>query len=99
MAPKTRRALALLAALHHIRSRRTRRYWVHPMLQRRNADGEDLKIEAMYNDYPDKFFQYTRMTPDIFDKLLQMVTNKLSGIKTNFRNPIPARTRLFVILR
>lgn len=69
------------------------------MNQKREQDGEHLKIEEMYKKYPDKFFEYTRMTPSFFDKLFGLVGPALAKNDTNFRNCIPAKTRLYVILR
>ena len=81
------------------RKRLKRRHWVHPLNLLRPLMGEHLKIEIMYSMYPQKFFEYTRLIPPLFDKLLEMLETHITKIDTNWRDAIPARTRLFVTLR
>ena len=90
----------LLVILHRrIKKRRVRRFWIHPLNLLRSQMGEHLKIEAMHSQYPQKFFEYTRMTPRLFDSLLSLVQAKITKKDTNWRDSISARTRLFIALR
>lgn len=82
-----------------IRQRLKRRYWIHPLNLLRPTMGEHLKLEMMYTSHPDKFFEYTRMTPVQFDKVLDMVTLDITLQDTNYRLSIPPRQRLFIGLR
>ena len=81
------------------RRRRRHRYWVHPLHLMRNIWGEEHKVREMYNKYPVKFFQYTRMTPERFEKLLGFVRCDIEKQDTNYRIAIPVDIRLFICLR
>ncbi|XP_035714843.1 protein ALP1-like [Folsomia candida] len=82
-----------------IRQRSKRKCWIHPLNLLRPTLGEHLKLEMMYTNYPDKFFEYARMTPIQFDKVLGMVTLDITLQDTNYRLSIPPRQRLFIGLR
>jgi len=76
-----------------------RRYWVHPLIRNRENSGKFL---TLYNDlrkYPEKFFDYYRMSINSFDELLKIVREPLSKSYTQFRNPIIPEERLTVTLR
>lgn len=101
------RALILLALLY-IRKRknkndvnkRLRKYWMHPsnVLKRQQRDWFNLVHEMrLQND--ETFFNYTRMTPNIFDNLLSKVGPVIQKIETNWKTPIPAAARLAMTLR
>ena len=81
------------------RKRVKRRHWVHPINLLRPTMGEHLKIELMYASYPQKFFEYTRLVPSIFDTLLKLMEDHITKKDTNWRDAIPARTRLIITLR
>lgn len=84
---------------HLLRTSRRRKYWVHPLNQQRKEDGEHLKIQEMYEKYPDRFFQYTRLSPAMFDKLLSIVSASIQKQDTNYRDAVSVRVRLYVLLR
>jgi hypothetical protein len=93
-----------VAILYWYRRRRKkmknpRAYWIHPIHELRHTMGEQLKVEEMYANYPDKFLQYTRLLPAQFDTILNLIGPSISKQDTNFRCSIPARHRLFVTLR
>ncbi len=69
------------------------------MNQQRKEDGEHLKIQEMYEKYPGRFFQYTRLTPAMFDKLLSIVAPSLQKQDTNYREAVSVQVRLYVLLR
>lgn len=67
--------------------RRPKRFGVHPILQGRKEQGfyDNLLREARLSD-PYLFYNFTRMTPSSFDKLLGIVGPYLK--KTSRREPI-----------
>lgn len=78
-----------------------RRYWVHPLntIKRRREQGDhhNLIREMRFFDHS-RFIQHLRMTPQIYDKLLSLVTpliEKDDGV----REPIDPGTRLEITLR
>lgn len=77
--------------------RRRKRWGVHPVNQLRKELGhfENLVQEMLMNDH-DKFFNYTRMSPVIFDHLLSLVQPKITKLAPN---AIPAKFRLLLTLR
>jgi hypothetical protein len=80
--------------------RRQRRWWVRPINQHRNnqGDGENLINEMRLQDV-ESHFKYCRMTIDTFDELLAIVGPTIQRMQTNFREPISPRTRLYLTLR
>ncbi len=77
----------------------TRKYWVHPLNQKR--DEEDL-FENFYSSirkYPNKFFEYYRMSITSFDELLETMRPHLTKQHTNMRNPIFVEQRLTITIR
>lgn len=95
----SKKLLRLILLRNIIQKKQKRRYWVHPLNENRQRDGEHKKIDKMYRDHPNKFFEYTRMNPQLFDKLLAMVEPYIKKENLKFRNCIPARIRLYVTLR
>lgn len=77
----------------------SRKYWVHPLNQKR--DEEDL-FGNFYNSirkYPKKFFEYYRMSIASFDELLETMRPHLKKQHTNMRNPICVEQRLTITIR
>lgn len=77
--------------------RRKRRWGVHPINQLRKELGhfENLVKEMLLNDH-EKFFNYTRMSPKMFDYLLDLIASKITK---SAPNAIPAKFRLLLTLR
>lgn len=77
--------------------RRKRRWGVHPINQLRKELGhfENLVKEMLINDH-EKFFNYTRMSPERFDYLLDLIASKITK---SAPNAIPAKFRLLLTLR
>lgn len=76
-----------------------RRYWVHPINSNREEFGQ---FDAFYDSirrYPDKFFEYFRMSITSFDELLRKLRPHITKQTTPFRNPISAEQRLTITLR
>lgn len=76
-----------------------RRYWVHPINSSRE---HDMRFQIFYNNlkkYPQKFFDYYRMSISSFEELLEKVRSNLTKECTHLRNPISPEERLTVTLR
>ncbi|XP_067216735.1 uncharacterized protein [Linepithema humile] len=78
-----------------------RKCWVRPIfqLERRRLQGasDNLVLEMQLND-SDKYFNYFRMSPETFQRLLVLVGPGITKQEC-IREPIPPRTRLEVTLR
>ncbi|GBO29403.1 hypothetical protein AVEN_86459-1 [Araneus ventricosus] len=81
------------------RKRRNRRYWVHPINQRRDEAGIfALLFEELRAD-ENKFFNYFRMSVASFDELHNRLKYNIQKQNTNFRNCIQPKEMLAVTLR
>ncbi|XP_029157964.1 protein ALP1-like [Nylanderia fulva] len=84
-----------------LQDKKDRAMWVRPifMQRRRLLQGasDNLVVEMRLTD-PEKYFNYFRMSPTIFNELLNIV-GPLIEKQHVVRKPIPARTRLEVTLR
>jgi len=77
-----------------------RNYWVHPLNQDRiNIKKQFFKFYNDLRDYPDKFFEFYRMSVPSFDELLSKVILLISKQNTSFRESISAEERLTITLR
>lgn len=74
-----------------------RRWGVHPINQLRREQGhfDNLFAEMLVHDH-DKFFNYTRMTPERFQHLFELIETKITK---KAPNAIPAKCRLLLTLR
>jgi hypothetical protein len=86
---------------HHIRRRkkRTRRYWIHPMLLERATRGAFHLLYCDLRKHDTKFLNYTRMSVGSFDQLLQLIRKEIEVGDTNFRQSIRPEEKLMVTLR
>ncbi|XP_068091227.1 uncharacterized protein [Hyperolius riggenbachi] len=92
--------LLLLCVAAYMRRRpRTRRYWVHPMLQERRRKGQFRTLYRDLRHHPEKFFGYTRMSVSSFDGLLAKLKDALRRQDTNFHLAITPTERLLITLR
>jgi hypothetical protein len=88
-----------LGVLNDPVQRLSRKHWVHPINDDRETSGRFIKF---YNDirlYPEKFFNYYRMSIKTFDELLQKVRGHISKRSTHWQNPLSAKERLTITLR
>lgn len=76
-----------------------KKMWVHEYNLHRDHDGEFLRVYKKMRNYPDKFFNYARMSVESFDFLLNKVQDKLERTSTNFREAISAEQRLCITIR
>ncbi|XP_062556916.1 uncharacterized protein LOC134221746 [Armigeres subalbatus] len=73
-----------------------RRWWVHPLLENRENMGfYKINFEVM-RQHPEKFVQATRMTPETFDHLLDVIVVRLQ--KYSMRASLIPSFRLFFTL-
>lgn len=74
-----------------------RRWWVRPVNKRRRNQGFNLNLfrELIINDH-EEFFGYTRMWPEQFEFLLNLVRPYLE--KRSKRTPLSPRLRLGLVL-
>ncbi|XP_068122462.1 uncharacterized protein [Hyperolius riggenbachi] len=91
----------LLFTYYYVGRRRAprRRWWVHPLLARRQRKGE---FQALYRDlrrHPQKFYSYTLMSIPLFDTLLEMVKDDLRKKDTTFRRAVTPQEQLLITLR
>lgn len=77
-----------------------RRWWVkfHIRQAMRNLFGgyQRLFLYYMHEDH-EQFYHMTRMTPEDFEALHRLVGPRLE--KTSFREPLPSRLRLCLVLK
>ncbi|KYQ46677.1 hypothetical protein ALC60_01018 [Trachymyrmex zeteki] len=80
---------------------RKRKFWVRPMFTQRmrhlQGASDNLVVEMQTTDR-EKFFNYFRMTPELFEELLSLV-GPLIEKQELCRVPISSRTRLQLVLR
>ncbi|XP_025163500.1 protein ALP1-like, partial [Harpegnathos saltator] len=78
--------------------RRTARWWVHPMIEQRYLQGayDNLVLELRRDT--ERFFNFHRMLPHQFDKLLTMIEPIISKIYVT-REPLHPGLRLSLTLR
>lgn len=100
---RTRRRVLLLALLYIIRRKRNvrkRRFWVHPILQLKQQQGDWHNLVREMQLQNDKtYFNYMRMPPTMFDNILSRVGPLITKQKTNWRIPVPPAARLSMTLR
>ncbi|CAH1969151.1 unnamed protein product, partial [Acanthoscelides obtectus] len=76
-----------------------KRSWVHEINICRKSFGEFYHLYRDARKYPEKFYEYLRMSKESFDLLLSHLDPYLCGIGTNFRERISAEQRLVITLR
>ncbi|CAH1979840.1 unnamed protein product [Acanthoscelides obtectus] len=81
------------------KEKKKKKVWVHPFISDRNRSGIFFKLYDDLRKYPEKFFNYTRMSIASFDELLNLCRNDLTKQDTIFRKSISAEEKLFVSLR
>ena len=80
------------------RSRR-RRFWVHPVMLQRLSVGYFTTMYTQLRMYPDKWYNFSRMSVPLFDDLLEKLRPRLSRMDTNMRSSVSPEERLLVTLR
>ena len=76
-----------------------RQCWVREVLKTRKINGEfHTLVHELRRVDPQGFQTYFRMSPVIFDEVLEKLRAKLTKVRTNFWDPIPPDERLAVAL-
>lgn len=81
------------------RSEKKKRMWSHPFVGSRLLSGVFNRLYDDLRKYPNKFFNYVRMSISSFDELLILCKNDLTKQDTILRNAIRPEEKLFVTLR
>ncbi|KAE8741664.1 hypothetical protein FOCC_FOCC012816, partial [Frankliniella occidentalis] len=80
------------------RSPRPKKWWVQPIYKERKAKGAWYHLLPSVRAHdPEKYYEFFRMTPEAFDRLLEMVGPYLK--KNSWREAISAGERLAIALR
>lgn len=88
--------LLLLLAL---KNKKKRRKWVHEINQKREELGEFHHLCIELSTYEDRFVNYFRMTREQFEEIHELVSPRISKMRTNWRKPIGTKERLAICLR
>lgn len=72
-----------------------RNWWVHPLNQKRNLTGF---INELRED-PKKFRNFTRISIESFEHVLNLIKFRIQKNNTYFRKSIPPEERLLITLR
>ncbi|CAH1972426.1 unnamed protein product [Acanthoscelides obtectus] len=93
--------LALLLYIRRKRKlkRKRKQWWIHPYLADRTKKGQFINIYEGLRRYPDKFFNYVRMSMRSFDELLTLCRYDLLKQDTILRKSVSPEEKLFVTLR
>ena len=78
--------------------RRQRRWDVHPMNEKRALEGVYGNLFPYLHQFPDKFFNFFRISEEDFEVILQFIKTRIKKRKTH-RLPISEEQRLAVFLR
>lgn len=90
------KAVCIAEALGLLDEPLQRTFWVHPLnVNREKSQRFSLFFENL-RKYPDKFFDYYRMSITSFDELLEYIREYITKKNTSFRNAISAEERLTV---
>ncbi|KAK3929699.1 Protein ALP1-like [Frankliniella fusca] len=82
----------------HEKLKKTRRWWVRPVFADHDTNGAWATLIPMMRDTdPDLFYDFMRITPQAFDKLLALIQPLIQ--KFSWRKPIALGERLAITLR
>lgn len=76
-----------------------KRIWTRPWILRRHSHGASaLLLKELRSEDSGEFKSILRMTPNIFDNLLNLVGPQIQKLNTNMREAIPAKIKLEITL-
>lgn len=94
---RTIQAIRTIRDLQNLRNKSERRWWIRPSNQNRATEGfYETAFSLMRERDPEYFFRCTRMSPVVFDELLDKIKHRL--VKHSIRTPISPACRLFLTL-
>ena len=76
-----------------------RRFWVHPIVANRPAQGDYEHLYFQLRQDDDKFQEYFRLTVEQFDWLLDKVKDQIEKQDTRWRKAICPEARLAICIR
>ena len=79
--------------------KRQRRIWIHEITRRRKDLGEYHRLVSEMRLDSSRFKQYFRMTPTVFDELLNLIGTHIQRENTSYRKCIEPGQRLAITLR
>lgn len=80
------------------RKRRRRRWWMTTPFKNRSSYSASNLLDELRNEDSGHFRNFCRMTPEMFDQLLNLLAPKIEKKNTNYRKAIPAKERLAITL-
>ncbi|KAK8768323.1 hypothetical protein V5799_015212 [Amblyomma americanum] len=83
---------------HEEKRSRKRRFWVHPEWKARKKEGEYHTSYKLMRKDPHMFFQYYRMTPQLFDELHRIIKRDLEH-QFLCREPFCSEERLAITIQ
>ncbi len=89
----SRQAARMILCFCHFLKKRKRKYWVHPILQTREEQGEFHLLKELRN-YPDHFQVYFKMSVVQFDMLLAILEPHIKRRSPNFCKSIDPEQQL-----
>lgn len=89
------------AAKWWLLSRRKNRRWnAHPVNKERTKHGEFYHLYQCLKCYPEKFYEYLRMSQPTFKYIFQLIEPRIEKVYTNIhKQPVSPEERLVVTLR
>jgi hypothetical protein len=94
-----------LACMHictvvlYVDEKKNRKFWIHPLLSNRSNKGLFI---LFYNDLrknKDIFFNYVKMSVNLFNELMEQLRKDFMGQQTNMSECISPVEKLVVILK
>ena len=76
-----------------------RRWWIHPILQRRNQLGEYHRLVMELELDSERWKKYFRVSKEQFEHLLHMIGNDIQKQSVNYRQATTPRERLAICMR
>jgi len=80
-------------------SKRSRRFWVHPLVRTREEEGEYTTLYPQLVNDDVKFYKYFRMSHEEYMNILSKIEIDLRKVDTQFRKAISPTEKLSVCLR
>ncbi|GFT14166.1 uncharacterized protein TNCV_2677081 [Trichonephila clavipes] len=93
---KRKEFCAILLAL---KSEEKKRWWIRPIFQKRQSRGASILIEEMRLSDTESYFNFFRLSPQLFDNLLSIIGSVIAKKDTNYRDIIQPKDRLASTLR
>ena len=93
-------SLVLAPKIKNKKKRKKRIVWVKPWLQRRSYLGcFDTLLKELRSKDEAEYKRFLRMTPQIFDELLELVEEDITKENTRFRDAIPTSIKLAITIK